>query len=44
MKRRITDFFGLANNNPNLCQKVCRSVRDRCDQCVDAGGLHFEHL
>ena len=44
MKRRITDFFVLVNNNPDLCQKVCRSVRSRCDRCVDAGGLHFEHL
>ena len=41
MKRRITDFFVLVNNSPNLCQKVCRSVHNRC---VDAGSLHFEHL
>ena len=44
IKRRITDFFVLVNNNPNLCQKVCKSVRNRCDRCVDACGLHFEHL
>ena len=44
MKRRITGCFFLVNNSPNLCQKVCRRVRNRCDRCVDAGGLHLEHL
>ena len=44
MKRKITDYFRLVNNNPELCQKVCRSVRHRCELCVDAGGFQFEHF
>lgn len=44
MKRRITDFFSHVNSDPDLCQKVCRSVRNRCERCVNAGGLQFEHL
>ena len=44
MKRKITDFFSQVNSDPDLCQKVCRSVRNWCERCFNVGGLQFEHL
>ena len=30
--------------NLNLCHTVCQSVLDRCEECCNVGGEHFEHL
>ncbi|KAJ4425894.1 hypothetical protein ANN_27520 [Periplaneta americana] len=31
-------------NTPGVWDRVCRSMRHRCEVCIQAGGGHFEHL
>ena len=32
------------DENKELCAKVCLSVENRLQECVDSGGFQFEHL
>ena len=43
LRQFVTDSFAEIGRNLDLCQKVCQSVIDRCQECCDAGGGHFEH-
>ena len=29
---------------PHLCTSVCRSVLSRCQECIEAESLQFEHM
>ena len=40
----IYDAFREIDENRNLCRTVCQSVLDRCEECCNVGGGHFEHL
>jgi len=40
----IHDAFREINEDRNLCRTVCQSVLDRCEECCNVGGGHFEHL
>ena len=44
LRQYITDSFADINRNQELCQTVCESVLDRCHDCCDNEGRHFEHL
>lgn len=44
MRARIHEGFERINANTELCQKVCRSVVNRCHFCVEQNGEQFEHL
>ena len=28
---------------PDLCERICKNVEDRCGACIVAGGHQFEH-
>ena len=40
----ITEAFAEINENVELCKKVCNSVEDRIQECINADGGLFEHL
>ena len=40
----IHDAFREIDEDRNLCRTVCQSVLDRCEECCNGGGGHFEHL
>ncbi len=40
LKTAIQEAF--AEITIELCEKVCRSVRSRCEKCIEADGGHFE--
>lgn len=42
LKQSIISAFSTINSD--LCQKVCESVPDRLQRCIDADGYQFEHL
>ena len=44
LKDYIHDAFKDIDEDRNLCCTVCQSVLDRCEECYDVGGGHFEHL
>ena len=44
LKNYIRDAFQEINAQSDLCEKVCRSVRDRLQSCVNQEGKQFEHL
>ncbi|CAF3513610.1 unnamed protein product [Rotaria socialis] len=44
LKSLIKKEFKSLNDNIELCQTTCRSVADRCQMCINAGGTQFEHL
>lgn len=41
--RNLIDFH-VRDIPVDLTRKVCQSVYERCEQCVDADGYQFEHL
>ena len=44
LKNYIRDAFQEINAQSDLCENVCRSVRDRLQSCVNQEGKQFEHL
>ena len=44
MRDFITQAFNEISANADICSKVCNSVQDRCQECVDVNGNLFEHL
>ena len=44
LKYYIFDAFREIDEDQNLSHTVCHSVLDRCEECCDVGGGHFEHL
>ena len=41
LKQRIRIAF--EQFTPDLCQRICRKVEERCGACIEAGGQQFEH-
>ena len=44
LKNHIREAFHEINAQSDLCEKVCRNVRDRFQSCVNQEGKQFEHL
>ena len=44
LKERIRNQFTHLRNNPDLLQRISRSVYGRCRMCIEEQGSHFEHL
>ncbi|CAF3181292.1 unnamed protein product [Rotaria sp. Silwood2] len=44
LKSLIEQEFISINDDIELCQKICRSVADRCQMCINTEGKQFEHL
>ena len=44
LKGYIHDAFREIDENRNLCCTVRQYVFDRCEECCNVGGGHFEHL
>ncbi len=48
LRNKLTDYihdaFREIDEDRNLCRTVCQSVLDRCEECCNVGGGHFEHL
>ena len=44
LKEYICDEFREVDESRNLCRTVGQSVLDRCEECCNVGGGHFEHL
>ena len=44
LKNYIIDAFQEIHAQSDVCEKVCRSVRDRLQSCVNQEGKQFEHL
>ena len=44
LKNYVRDAFQENNTQSDLCEKVCRSVRDRLQSCGNQEGKQFEHL
>ncbi|CAF1346412.1 unnamed protein product [Adineta ricciae] len=42
LKQSITSAFSAIDSD--LCKKVCESVSERLQKCIDADGRQFEHL
>ncbi|KAJ4428848.1 hypothetical protein ANN_25841 [Periplaneta americana] len=44
LRNRIVACFEDIRNTPGVWDRVPRSMRHRCEVCIQAGGGHFEHL
>ena len=44
MREFIIEAFEEIGANVELCHKVCNSVQDRLQGCINADGGLFEHL
>ena len=44
LKNYIRDAFQEINAQSDLCKKICQSVGDRLQNCVNQEGKQFEHL
>ena len=44
LKDFIHDTFKDIDEDHSLCCTVYQSVLDRCEECYNIGGGHFEHL
>ena len=42
LKRTIRDHIGIINNDKELLEKVCRSVKVRLEKCIELKGTHIE--
>ena len=43
LKLNIESEFRRLNNDPELLKRVCLSVTDRINKCIEVEGKHFEH-
>ncbi|KAJ4444666.1 hypothetical protein ANN_06463 [Periplaneta americana] len=44
LRNRIVACSEDIRNTPGVWDRVRRSMRDRCEVCIQTGGEHFEHL
>jgi len=44
LKILIKEEFTSLNDNIELCQRICRSVANRCQMFIGTEGKQFEHL
>ena len=44
LKDYIHDAFKDVDEDRNLCRTVCQNALDRCEECYNVGGGHFEHF
>ena len=42
LKRTIRDHIRIINNDKELLEKVCRSVKVRFEKCIELKGTHIE--
>lgn len=43
LKERIEEEFEALRANAEFCRKTCFTVYKRCQNCINGGGLQFEH-
>lgn len=44
LKELIVKAFDQFAEDKELIKRICLSVSERCDLCIEANGAHFEHL